>query len=132
MLYVLKFYKEGCILYVSKSNKTYIFCLIIDHEVGLIMKGFWITFEGVGGSGKSTQTQKLFEWMQQRNIPSLLTKEHGGTPVGQEIGRIVKSVQEPKLESLTEILLFEADRHETYRKVVKPNTSQGYMVLSDR
>ncbi|NRQ56329.1 dTMP kinase [Brevibacillus sp. HD1.4A] len=97
------------------------------------MTGKWITFEGIGGSGKSTQVNKIAEWLKSiSNTEIVTTKEPGGTEVGMQLRTIVKETREPKLGFFTETMLFEADRHETIRHVVKPALSEGKIVLSDR
>ncbi len=94
--------------------------------------GKWITFEGLGGSGKSTQVALLKEWFIINKIDFVLTKEPGGTHLGGKLRTILKEKQDPPIELLTELLLFEADRHETVEKIVIPNISSGKYVISDR
>ncbi|MBD8591208.1 dTMP kinase [Peribacillus simplex] len=96
------------------------------------MYGKWITFEGIGGSGKSTQVQLLYDWLKVRNVPVIKTMEPGGTPFGQEIRKIVKAPRSPKLYPFTEFMLFEADRHETIKNVILPSLNEGKIVISDR
>lgn len=87
--------------------------------------------EGIGGSGKSTQVGKLYTWAQTAGIDALCTREPGGTDAGERLRSLLKSGT-PKLDPLTEVLLFEADRRETYTKIVRPMTTQGSLVISDR
>lgn len=96
------------------------------------MRGLWITFEGIGGSGKSTQAKLLYDWLLKQGCAVILTREPGGTKTGEEIRRMVKEVKEQKLESFTELMLFEADRHETVQKIIIPSVNSGKMVISDR
>lgn len=95
-------------------------------------KGKWITIEGIGGSGKSTLIQKIHDWIVKQGMECEITKEPGGTEVGMHIRGIVKSPREPKLRDFTELMLFEADRHETYMNVIVPGVTEGKIVLSDR
>jgi len=96
------------------------------------MRGLWITFEGIGGSGKSTQAKLLYKWILKQGLDAVFTREPGGTQVGEEIRRIVKEVRVQKLEAFSELMLFEADRHETVQKIINPSISSGKMVVSDR
>ncbi|WP_179123017.1 dTMP kinase [Ferroacidibacillus organovorans] len=96
------------------------------------MTGLWITVEGIGGSGKSTQVRKLFKWAQSAGIDAVCTREPGGTKAGEQLRSLLKSVWTPKLDPLTEVLLFEADRRETYTKIIRPITGQGHLAISDR
>jgi dTMP kinase len=96
------------------------------------MTGLWITVEGIGGSGKSTQVRKFYEWAQAAGIDAVCTREPGGTKAGEQLRSLLKSVVTPKLDPLTEVLLFEADRRETYTKIIRPMRAQGHLVISDR
>ncbi|MCT1538516.1 MULTISPECIES: dTMP kinase [Lysinibacillus] len=96
------------------------------------MTGKWITFEGIGGSGKTTQINLLYKYLKNQTCDVILTKEPGGTAIGEILREILVNNFELKLESLSELFLFEADRHETVKKVVNPNIELGKLVLSDR
>ncbi|TGB01488.1 dTMP kinase [Halobacillus salinus] len=97
------------------------------------MGGKWITIEGIGGAGKTTQVQMLEEYLSSsKGLKVSLTKEPGGTKLGAELRGILVKDLEVKPEYLSELLLFEADRHETIKKVVEPNIAQGNLVISDR
>ncbi|WHX25112.1 dTMP kinase [Virgibacillus halodenitrificans] len=97
------------------------------------MGGKWITIEGIGGSGKSTQVQMLEKYfLNSKGLEVILTKEPGGTNLGVELRKILVKDLEMKPEYLSELFLFEADRHETVKKIVEPNVSKGNIVISDR
>lgn len=96
------------------------------------MTGKWITFEGIGGSGKTTQVELFHNWLKDRNILVVKTMEPGGTTFGQEIRTIVKTPRQPKLNAFTEFMLFEADRHETIKNVIQPSLNEGKIIISDR
>jgi len=94
-------------------------------------RGYYIIFEGGEGSGKSTQARLLYEYLKEKNVPCVLTKEPGGTKEGKEIRSILIN-KENILNPLSELFLFEADRVESYLKIVKPNLEQGKIILKDR
>lgn len=96
------------------------------------MKGRFITFEGGEGSGKSTQIKLLAEYLVQKKITTLLTKEPGGTPVGRELRKILIEGEINKLDANAEALLFFADRRIHMVKKVWPALTKGQWVLSDR
>lgn len=91
------------------------------------MKKF-ISFEGIEGCGKSTQAKKLHEYFS----GSILTREPGGTEVGEKIREILISEKYPKLEAKTELLLNFAARLEHIQKVIRPALEQQKTVISDR
>jgi dTMP kinase len=100
--------------------------------MGWKMKGMWITFEGIDGSGKSTLIQQVYNYFKDKQFSVVMTKEPGGTEAGVQLREIVMTPRKNKLLSFTELLIFEADRHETYSKVIAPNLKKGALVLSDR
>lgn len=102
------------------------------HWERLGMGGKWITFEGIGGSGKTTQLNLLYSYLKSRSIDVILTKEPGGTVIGEKLRELLVNNLEIKLERLSELFLFEADRHETIKKIVEPNVKLGKFVISDR
>lgn len=96
------------------------------------MNGKWITFEGIGGAGKTTQIKLLHDYLVNNSFGVVLTKEPGGTVIGQKLREILVNDLEVKAEILSELFLFEADRHETIKKIVEPSMREGKVVLSDR
>lgn len=97
------------------------------------MKAAWVTFEGIGGSGKSTVVNEVYDYFEKKlKKKVIVTREPGGTLAGAELREVVLKSRNDKLLPLTELLLFVADRHETYKKIVEPNIKQGVLVLSDR
>ncbi|ALC91535.1 hypothetical protein AM500_18400 [Bacillus sp. FJAT-18017] len=96
------------------------------------MSGKWVTFEGIGGSGKTTQINILYNWLNDRKIPVVKTMEPGGTNFGQDVRNMVKTPRQPKLNPFTEFMLFEADRHETVKNVIQPSLNEGKIIISDR
>lgn len=96
-------------------------------------KGLFITFEGGDGSGKTTQIQKLTEWMMSRGIKHVVTKEPG-CPHLLECVKIRQLVLDPKndIASRAELLLFLADRAQHVEKFIRPKLAEGVHVLCDR
>lgn len=92
----------------------------------------FITFEGIEGSGKTTQIQKLEAYLKSQGKEVVRTKEPGGTLLGTQIRHWLLTPDEPFGSPYTELLLFYADRLEHLSKVVEPALSAGKMVLCDR
>jgi len=92
----------------------------------------FITFEGGEGSGKSVQARALHKRLSKLAIPALLTREPGGTPLGEKIARLLKSAENTDISPLTELLLFNACRNQLVTKVIQPNLKEGKVVICDR
>lgn len=95
------------------------------------MTGLFITFEGGDGSGKSTQSGLLAQWLQQRGREVVATREPGGTELGQEIRRLVMHGTD-HVDERAEALLYAADRAHHIATVVRPALERGAVVLQDR
>ena len=93
----------------------------------------FITFEGTEGCGKSTQVQRLAVRLKSLGIPFLLTREPGGTSIGESIRELLQFAPQGKgMFAETELLLFEASRSQLVREVVMPALDAGTCVISDR
>jgi len=100
---------------------------------GSLKRGIFITFEGMEGSGKSTQAGVLATRLADVGRPVVLTREPGGTAVGEAIRRLVKSEDaDIELCPETEMLLFAASRAQLVREVILPALKRGDIVISDR
>jgi dTMP kinase len=93
--------------------------------------GAFITFEGIDGSGKSTQLRLLANFLKTNGCDVLLTREPGGTPVGIRLRAALLDVQE-EVDPLTELLVFAADRAQHVRRFLRPALASGQVVFSDR
>lgn len=97
------------------------------------MSGYFITFEGTEGSGKSTQIELLSAEVRQTGRVVRLIREPGGTPIGEEIRHTLKhSPHNHAMTPETELLLINASRAQLVREVIRPALAAGEVVLCDR
>ncbi len=96
------------------------------------MTGIFITFEGPDGAGKTTQVKLLERHLRQKGYDVLVTREPGGTPVGEEIRKILLNPSHKDMDAVTEMYLYAASRAQHVRRVIKPALDKGKMVLCDR
>jgi dTMP kinase len=94
--------------------------------------GFFLTFEGGEGAGKSTQVNRLKSWLEARGVSVLATREPGGTPSGERLRTLLVEDETQNWSSWSEILLMTAARVEHVRQVIKPALEAGQVVLCDR
>lgn len=94
------------------------------------MRGFFITIEGVEGSGKTTVAEDLVHYLRQKGLPVALTAEPGNTPVGKQIRQLL--VETDDRTAWTETFLFLADRAEHVARKILPALEEGKIVLCDR
>jgi len=91
------------------------------------------TFEGSEGSGKSTQAERLATGLQRCGVPCTLTREPGGTPIGESLRELLQfAPHNASMAPETELLLFEASRSQLVREVIKPALERGRCVIADR
>ncbi|MBE0477595.1 dTMP kinase [Candidatus Aerophobetes bacterium] len=90
----------------------------------------FISFEGIDKSGKTTQVNLLAKFLTEKSYPVLLTKEPGGTKIGEKIKKIL--LEDSQVSPLAELFLYLADRHQHVEKVIKPSLKVGKVVISDR
>ena len=103
-----------------------------DHIRTGKVKSVFITFEGVEGSGKSTQMNMLQARLIRTNREVVVTREPGGTRLGQEIRHILLNPAFKEMHPMTETILYAADRAQHYHEVIRPALDQGKIVLCDR
>jgi dTMP kinase len=94
--------------------------------------GVFITFEGPDGSGKTTQIGLLADHLQAAGHGVLLTREPGGTSIGDQIRAVLHDVDNTAMVSEAEILLYSASRAQLVGQVIRPALARGTIVLSDR
>lgn len=92
----------------------------------------FITFEGIEGSGKTTQIRHVIEFLEKKGKACVMTREPGGTITGQKIRSILLDPENNGMDHSTELLLYLADRAEHANKIIKPALSAGKTVLCDR
>ncbi len=91
-----------------------------------------ITFEGIEGSGKSTQAVMLQQYFNQQKVDNLLTREPGGSKVGEEIRQILISGKKDKMDGVCEMLLNFAARRNHFETIIKPALENKTLVICDR
>lgn len=98
----------------------------------MAMGGRFISFEGIDGSGKSTQARILAEALRSRGYNVALTREPGGSPGAEQIRRLVLEGDPDRWSAETEILLFTAARRDHLEKTIQPALQRGDVVITDR
>ena len=96
------------------------------------LRGLFITFEGIDGSGKSTQARLLAEHMRAKGHDVVLTREPGGSPGAEEIRALVLQGDPDRWSAETEILLFTAARRDHLERTIEPALTAGKVVICDR
>jgi dTMP kinase len=94
--------------------------------------GLFVAFEGVEGSGKGTQIRLAKEWLEELGVEVLVTREPGGTAVGEDLRRLLLDHETGHLEPKTEALLFAASRAQHVTTVIRPALAAGKVVICDR
>ena len=95
-------------------------------------RGAFISFEGIDGSGKSTQARLLAETLRRQGRDVVLTREPGGSPGAEDIRRLVLEGDPDRWSAETEILLFTAARRDHLEKTIRPALAAGRIVITDR
>lgn len=96
-----------------------------------LKNGILIAIEGIDGSGKSTLAKNLFTLLQEKQYPVMLTKEPGGTALGQQLRSIVQEKKIPVCPQ-AEFLLFATDRAQHFHELIIPKLNTGALIISDR
>jgi len=92
----------------------------------------FITLEGIEGSGKTTQINNIYRFLENKGHHCLITREPGGTKIGREIRSILLDPKNKGMEPTAELLLYFSDRVEHVKKLIKPALAQGKTVICDR
>ena len=96
------------------------------------MRGVFLAFEGVEGSGKSTQAERLSDRLKKLGVECILSREPGGTPIGERIRDILLDPECGSMHGLTELYLYLASRNQHVREKVLPSLESGTTVILDR
>ena len=92
----------------------------------------FISLEGPDGGGKSTQALRLVEHLRAQGLEVLMTREPGGTAIGDQIRRVLTDLGNTPMHPRTELLLFSASRAQLCHEIIRPHLQAGGMVVSDR
>ncbi len=95
------------------------------------MRNF-ITLEGPEGGGKSTQAKRLVDHLEEKGHEVLLTREPGGTEIGDQIRQVIMSLENKSMSPEAEFLLFSASRAQVVRELIEPQLERGGIVVCDR
>lgn len=95
-------------------------------------QGLFLSFEGIDGSGKSTQARLLAETLRAEGHEVVLTREPGGSPGAEEIRRLVLEGEAARWSAETELLLFTAARRDHLERTIRPALTRGALVICDR
>jgi dTMP kinase len=92
----------------------------------------FITLEGPDGSGKTLQSKRLTEHLRSQALDVVMTREPGGTEIGDQIRQVIMSLDNRRMDPRTEFLLFTASRAQLVKEVIRPHLMAGGVVVSDR
>ncbi|MFH1655465.1 MAG: dTMP kinase [Candidatus Omnitrophota bacterium] len=96
------------------------------------MKGRFITFEGAEGSGKSTHAKLLADYLKRKRFSVVLLREPGGTPISEQIRKVILNPRNKSMTDICEVLLYMAARIQIVKDVIKPALKKGKIVICDR
>ena len=96
------------------------------------MKGLFIVMEGPDGSGKTTQINLLEQYLKEAGYECLITREPGGTVIGEEVRKLILNPEYKEMSPVTEMLLYAASRAQLVHEVIGPALEAGRIVISDR
>lgn len=95
-------------------------------------RGYFITFEGTEGVGKSTQLKHAENWLKVRDVDVVVTREPGGTPLAEDIRKLLLTPREESVNDVAELLLVFAARAQHLNTLILPHLQAGRWVLCDR
>lgn len=92
----------------------------------------FITFEGIEGSGKSTQAKRLYKWLSLKKYDCVFTQEPGGSEISESIRKILLNKDNKNLSKFTELFLYLADRAQNVEEIIRPALLSNKIVIADR
>jgi dTMP kinase len=95
-------------------------------------RGIFITLEGIEGSGKTTQAERLREFLAAKGMEVVVTREPGGSPIAEKIRDILLDPRNVKMAAMTELFLYEASRTQHVDEIIRPALEAGKAVICDR
>lgn len=95
-------------------------------------KGLFITLEGPDGSGKTTQIEKIKDFLIQQGAQVIVTREPGGTIIGEKLRKLILNPEHTEMDAMTEALLYAAARAQHVAQVIEPALEKGQHVICDR
>lgn len=98
----------------------------------LMQQGYFLTFEGIEGAGKSTLAKFVHERLQEEGWPTRFTREPGGTTLGEQVRAILANPDGGDITPLTEVLLLSASRSQLVEQFIRPQLQEGNVVVCDR
>lgn len=96
------------------------------------MRGLLIAFEGIEGSGKTTQAELLYNCLKEKSLPCILSREPGGSEIGEQIRKILLDTKNNKMHAKTELLLYLANRCQHVYEMIMPELQKGSVIITDR
>lgn len=96
------------------------------------MKGKFVTIEGPDGAGKTTQVKKISDYLKSRGFKVLVTREPGGTPLGEKLREVLLTSEGESPVPEAEALIYAASRAQLVKKVIEPALDKGFIILCDR
>ena len=95
-------------------------------------KGIFLSLEGPDGSGKSTQIKYILDFFESRGYETVLTREPGGTSIGEKIRDVILDNENSEMDPMTETMLYAASRAQHVAQVIRPALEAGKVVICDR
>ena len=103
-----------------------------ENDGGVVLKGYFITVEGLDGCGKTTQLNNIADYFEQKGREVIMTREPGGTKLGEKIREILLDVDNTGMNSVAELMLYAAARAQIVLKLIVPAVEEGKIVICDR